>query len=332
LYDTIYTTRLSDKRIETKQLAPTIVPNAPLSVKKGKTMSNQKSLTMPKTQTPNGVIISLLGLAILAWLVLYLLIFGAFFSAIIVFFIMGMTTKVYTDTVQGFEAHILLNNLTQEQRAVFQGMNFKLPWETFQQKIDLRVELNEVLKDETYAAKDTLMVVKYVYTIRPDVSGDNPGEKIVLFASFEPDAIKMAGRAIFSSTLSDHYATKNGTQLLNKAEITKELFGPNSNKLEKFDKEHGSVAEVVLEDSDFDEATQKSRDMLSRATSFDATVKKLTSKGRVNPAEAVRVAKLMAFDDVKEFNLNVTGLENLQSANFAGGLSIPSTDKKGPKK
>ncbi len=284
----------------------------------------------PKTNTPLGVFGGLLLLVVTIGILMQY--FLGFWGIILTLVIMGMTTKIYTDTTPGFEAHILLNNLTGVQRAVFQGMNLKLPWETFQQTIDLRVELNEVRKDETYTAKDSLMVAKYVYTIRPDASGDDAGEKIILYASFEPDAIKMAGRAVFSSTLSDYYATQNGDQLLNKADITNKLFGPNSDKLEEFEKKHGAVAEVVLEDSDFDEATQKSRDMLSQATSFEAAVQILMANDKMDKAEAVRVAKLMRFDDVKEFNVNVTGLENLHTANFAGGLAIPSTDKKGAKK
>jgi len=299
----------------------------------------EKNLEMPETKTPGWVYGLLLLIAAAIGLLLWMLL--GFWGIILTFVILGFTTEIYTATVQGFDAHIVLNHLTGVQRTIFQGMNFKLPWEQVQEeKVDLKVELNEVVKDETYTAKDALMHVKYVYTIRPDVSSekpedpeDDPGRKVILYASYEPDAIKMAGRAVFSSRLSDYFARRNGQTLLQKAKITRALFGPG--KLVDFEKEHGVKVEVTLEDVDFDEQTQRSRDMLSQATSFDTAVETLVKDGKgMTREEAVRVAKLMNFDDVSETNLNVNvvapDLVNLRDVTVLGGVGLG--DKKGGKK
>lgn len=291
---------------------------------------------MPKTKTPLGVYIGLLLIATaigaLLLVLLSLLDIPGFWSLVLLFVVLGFATETYTETVQGFDSKILLNHLTGKQRTLFQGMNFKLPWEEAQRRIDLRVELNEVIRDETYTAKDALMHVKYVFTIRPDASGKNAGEKVIRFASFEPDAIKMAGRAVFSSRLSDYFAEHSGEELLQKAAITKELFAPG--QLAEFEEGHGAEVEVTLEDVDFDEQTQRSRDMLSQAKSFDQAVRMLV-KGGMDRVEATRVAKLMNFTDVSETNLNVNivapDLQNLRDVTVLGGVGLGDKGKKGGK-
>jgi hypothetical protein len=274
-------------------------------------MATNGSLAMPKTKTPVGVFLLLVAMAGLGGVLLSTLL--GFWGFILLFVVLGITVGVYTETVPGFHARIVLNHLTSKQRTIFQGLHPKLPWETLTRDIDLRVDLKEVLTD-TYASLDAQMETKYVYTMRPNFRG-NAGANVILYASYETDALKQSIRALLSMCLSDYYGKHSGTQLLDKLTINKEVFEeePGGSLVEKFEENHGVAVTVRLEDSDFDAATQTARDTVSRAQSFSNAVKKLTDGGMDRP-EAEKVAKLMNLPGVQEYiiSLKADGLENLR--------------------
>jgi hypothetical protein len=261
------------------------------------------SLVMPSKETPAGVTATLIGLAILGAVLLVWLL--NFWGIILLFGILGVTTGTYTRTVPGFHALVLLNHFSGNQRAVFQGMNFTLPWESATQEIDLRVDLKEVC-EESYASQDALMNAKYVYTVRPDVSGSNPGENVILYASYETDAIRQSARALFSMLLSDHFGKNSGPALLDKDFINKETFqhDPGRSLIAEFERDHAVKVTVRLENSNFSPKTQEARDSMSRASSFSNAVQRLIDGG-MSRSEAEKVAKLMNLPGVKEYLFNV---------------------------
>ena len=183
------------------------------------------TLEMPKTITPEGVYLQLLAIIIIMFAgIAYLDIFeGISTMSITILLILAFTTKFYVRTVPGYHAHIVLNLITRKQRTMFQGFNLKLPWEQDVRTIDLRSETHNS-SDETYATEDALMKVTYVYTIRPNISGKDPGKDIVLYASYDADAIEASGKALFSRLLSDYYRPKNAEDLKDKTEINKLVF------------------------------------------------------------------------------------------------------------
>lgn len=281
------------------------------------------NLKMPKTKTPKSVFVILgvfttLAYILLAWLL------GELWGLIVMFVILGITTGTYTETVEGFDARIVLNYWTGVQRTLFQGLNFKLFWEGVQdEKIDLKTDLKEVV-EQTWQSKDAMMDTTYIYTIRPDYSGDDAGEKIIIFASYEHDAIRMEGRALFSMLFSDYYRERSFDNLTNKEKINEEIFrkdgagGTGRVKLEKFEKEHGVEVIVRLEDSDVDAETQKSRDIVAKSESFTEAVDKLMKgkdgKRRMKRPEAEKVAKMMNIPGVTEHivTLKIDGVPNLR--------------------
>lgn len=288
------------------------------------------SLVMPKTKTPKGVYGTLVGIAVLGGILLCTLFsslvldWGWFWGVVMMFGILGITTEVYTETVSGFHARILLNHLTGIQRTVFQGLSFKLPWETQTREIDLRIDLKEVCQ-ETYASLDSMMKTRYVYTIRPNFSDpNNAGENIILYASYEEDAIKQGGRACFSMSLSDYYGKKEGKDLLDKALINLEVFkkDPGKSLIQEFEDSHGAKVTVLLEDSDFDEAAQKARNTISAAKSIREAVDMLTAKKGDEPgmtqAEAEKIVKMLNIPGVQEhiISLDAKGLENLRDVSI----------------
>ncbi|HUC88518.1 MAG TPA: hypothetical protein VMR49_00615 [Candidatus Paceibacterota bacterium] len=314
-------------------------------------------IIVPSTKTPEYIVPILLAIMIGLGILLCLFLGLGKWGLLILLACLASTTSLYTESnIPAFHAIIILNIFTGKMRTAFSGVNFKLPWEKVQHEaeekkyIDLRVDLKEVC-EETYASSDALMEVKYVYTIRPDISEDDEdekdaGEKILLFSSFEPSAIKSKGRALFSMLLSDYYGRNPGEKLLNKALINKEIFGDDEQKpkqpILEFEKNHGVQVTVRLEDSDFDKATQKFRDMISGAKSIDQAIVALMTdtklpdgtiiKGMERP-QAEKVVKLMNLDGYKEqdFNLNVTApdLKNVRDITVLGGLA---EEKKGGKK
>ena len=239
-----------------------------------------------------------------------LLDWGSFWGVAVMFGVLGITTKHYTETVPGFYARIVLNHLDGQQRTIFQGLHLKLPWETPTQDVDLRVDLKDVLS-ETYASLDALMETKYVYTMRPQFAG----EAVILYASYEVDALKQGIRALLSMMLSDYYGQHAGAQLLNKLWINQEVFGqdPGRTMIEEFENTHGVSVTARLEDSDFDAATQAARDTVARANSFGDAVQKLINSGMARP-DAEKVVKMMNLPGVQEYiiSLDAKGVENLR--------------------
>lgn len=308
---------------------------------------------IPSTKTPAYTIWILL--AIVTGLGIFLYSLLGIWGIFILLVFLAFSTPLYTESnVPAFNALILVNSWTGGMRVIFPGINFKFPWENAQEEdnkkkyIDLRVELSEVLS-ETYASQDALMETKYVYTIRPNISEDNgedAGEKILIYSSFESSAIKAKGRALFSMLLSDYYGSKPGKELLDKAKINKKVFGPTEEEeedaIKKFEEKHGVEVSVRLEDSDFDKATQKFRDMISGAKSIDEAITVFMTdtklpdgtiiKGMERP-QAEKFVKLLNTEGYseKDFNLNVNAphLTNLRDVSIIGGLT---DDKKGGKK
>ena len=280
------------------------------------------SLEMPRTETPGSVFVVLVLLATLG-AVLFSLLFGLwlewgwFWGVILTLAIFGSTTSVYTTTVPGFYARIVINHLTGKQRTIFQGLHPKLPWETITQDVDLRTDLKDVCK-ETYVASDALMETKYVYTMRPRFNG----EAVVLYASYESEALKQSIRALLSMLLSDYYGRNKGADLLNKLKINQEVFGsdPGRSLVEEFERTHGTEVTARLEDSDFDAETQKARDTVSKAGSIAEAIAKLTEGGKMSQAQAEKTVRMLNIPGITEYIVDVSGIPNVRDINVLGGL------------
>lgn len=293
--------------------------------KKKVTSTAKEDLKMPKTETPFGVYVWLVILIFVLGFVLYML-FDEI-GLILLLVVLGVGVKVYTVSAPGFHAKRMLNHFTKTQRVVFQGLSAKLPWETEQDPmIDLRVDLKDVCND-TYPSLDSMMEIKYVYTLRPDFSGENPGEKIILYSTYEEDVIKQSFRALISMSLSDYYGKNEGKNLLDKAKINKEVLEADLEGLiEKFEEDHAVKTHVRLEDSDFDKKTQKFRDTISAAKSFNEAVQALMTEENVKKGmtleQATRIIKLANLENVKEelfdVKIDASGLENLRDVTFLG--------------
>ncbi|KKS99991.1 MAG: hypothetical protein UW07_C0008G0023 [Candidatus Nomurabacteria bacterium GW2011_GWF2_43_8] len=289
---------------------------------------------MPPTKTPVEVYTGLISVFTVVGLLCALVVGLSWWSVPILLVTMAVTIGLYTENVPGYSARIIINQLTSRQRTLFQGLHLKLFWESVTQDIDLRVELKEVLT-ETYPSKDALMETKYIYTIRPNFSGVYAGENIVLYASYEEDAIKMEARALFSMLLSDYYGRNVGEDLKDKAQINQEAFGEGSGltRIQEFEASHGVDVFVRLEDSDFTAGAQAARDALSRAKSFKEAVDILMQKGAdgyaMDRKEAEKVAKLLNLPGVQEYliTLDAKGVENLRDVTFLGGIN-PKGGKK----
>lgn len=292
-------------------------------------MSEHGKLEMPRTETPVDVYFWLLILTGLLGLIFFFL-FGIV-GIMLMILTLAFTTPVYAETTPGFHAIILLNHLTGTQRTVFQGLNFKLPWETVEKNggvkayIDLRVDIHQKL-NETYPTQDGLMKTEYVDTFRPDFSGDNPGDKIILFATFEAETIKTELRALLSQMLSDHYGKNTCADLLNKDGIMETVFKSNIGKklIGDFEDEHAVKVSVRLTDSDYDKRTQKFRDTISAAKSFNEAIKKLMeTDAKMTIESATRIVKLMNLENTSEVmydvDLDAKGLENLRDVNLFPG-------------
>ena len=257
-----------------------------------------------------------------------------FWGVVVALAIFATAITTYTESVLGFHAQIVLNAWTQKQRVLFQGLNFVLPWENSSiNAIDLRVELHDV-REETYPSEDAMMDVRYVYTIRPNFSEDS----VITYASYEKDAIKMEGRALFSMLLSDYYRTRSSDDLKDKNKINLEVFGSGDGKqvIEEFQGHHGVVVVVILEDSDFSAETQKARDIVAKAKSIGEARKKLVDEG-YSKEEAEKIVKMLNLpESVRENIINVQakieGLENLEHLSAIVGSGGVGGEKKGGKK
>ena len=286
---------------------------------------NRNSLQMPATDTPPGILGTLVALALLLCALLFWLL--GFWGVIVALVIFAFTTGQYTETVPGFFARIVLNDFTGKQRTIFQGFHPKLPWENVTRDIDLKVDLKEVCQ-ETYASQDALMETKYVYTLRPTFDG----ESVILYASYEPNALKQSIRALFSMLLSDYFGKHIGQDLLDKGCINREVFGQNPGSLliSEFERDHGAKVTVLLESSGFNQQVQKYRNMISGARSFNQIVEILVKDGTgMTKEEAEKVAKLMNLGNVSEriFTVSVKGVPKLRDvAILGGGLDADGED------
>lgn len=281
---------------------------------------------MPRTATPPDVVMTLIVLMGALILVLYLF-WGTWgFSAACI--ILALTTPTYAIFTPQYHAGIVLDEFSKRQRTIFQGLNFKKPWETLQTLrghptfIDLRVDLHETIND-TYVADDALMEVSYVYTVRPHYSESyTASDKAVrTFASYTPAAIKRNAKALVSQLISDHFSGKKGDDLLNKEAITKEIERIDSDDIQKYEEIHGSDLEFTIEDSDFSERAQEFRDMISKADSFAQAKQKLV-ENNMQPEVAEQIVKLMAFpENLREWNvkLDAPDLKNLRNFTFGWG-------------
>ncbi len=284
-------------------------------------------------------IVVILG-AILIWL------FELLWGSVILLVALAFIRSKYTNYTKPFTAKLVLDSFGSKKkiRCLRKGLNWIAPGETFGQTIDLKTEIKGV-EEETYTTKVGKILAKYVYSMNPDRTSD---EALITYASFEPDAIKQAARALFSMTLSDYFRNKiDDEDILHKSEINKKLFGerdslvnPLTEIVQAFAKRHGVIVkEVRLEDVDFDEEVQRARDTVSKAKSVREAVEMLMEakdgKPGMEKEKAEKYAAMMNIPSLKEntINLNVTGLDKLEHANvvFPGNLG-DDDKKKGGKK
>ncbi len=276
------------------------------------------NLEIPRTDTPTYVylilgIIGLITIILMYWLLSNLLGFG-FIGVLISIGIFAYTTEQYTLDVDGYNAVIVLNNRSGEKRTLFEGTNYKLTWEEPVETVDLKTELGEVMKDETYASKDSVMLVKYVYTITPNVySVPDPGANVILWNSFEHDAIKRAGRALFSQMISDFFKTDTTEEIIKmgKDSITKTVF-ESDDKLQKFQEKHGARVHVIVEDVDRSKNAQKARDAIAQAGSAAEAINILHATG-MSIEEATLWIKVLTVENVHETIFTVKGGESFKN-------------------
>lgn len=285
------------------------------------------ALKIPKATTAPGIITKLVVLALLLGGLFYWLV-GSW-GVVLLFVVLAVTTDIYTKHARGYHALIVLNAWSGAQRTLFQGLNFTLPWENITDDVDLKVELKAVLED-TYPSKGgSLMKTKYVYTITINYSGVDAGENVILFGSFEPDAIKMSARALLSMLLSDYFGKNMADDLLDKNTINKAVFEKDLGKslIDQFQKKHGVLLEARLEDTDFSDEVQKARDVVSKAKSIDEAINALMAtrpngdSGMSRP-DAEKIVRMLNIPGIQEFIISVDakGLEDLHDVTFLGGL------------
>lgn len=292
-------------------------------------------IKMPQTETPGGVLF--MNLAIIGGSLSLMFIFLGIWGIGLFFLILAFTIDLFFRDVPGFHAIIMINKFTGGQRALFQGQwnNPVLPWEAPQgDLIDLRSEFHEVIS-ETWATAGTVLVGRYIYAMRINID-HNPSQNVILYSSFEPDAIKQTGRGIFSQLISDYFRTKKVRNLPSKQEVTHKLFGGHTpahaspDVIQNFEEEHGVLVHVLIEDIDFDAQVQKFRGMITGADSMQEAIRILTADGKINDEEAVRILKLANFEGFNqtEFKITAEGLENLTSVVMPGGAGAFSGKKK----
>jgi hypothetical protein len=255
---------------------------------------------------------------------------------IILFIVLAFTTEVYTQDVQEYHALTVLNSFTGIQRVMFQGRTGKLPWERAGTLVDLRSEIKDIPQETWATAAGAMMEAKYIYLLHPMPTPTG----IITYAGYTKDTVKAAARNLFSMMLSDHFGLcTDPIQLLKKDTVNKTVFekddGTPKDKILKFEIAYGVMSFAKLEDVDFDEATQKARDTITNARSFDEAVDILMAERKdgkpgMARADAEMVAKLANFPNVSENNINVKGLENLRSGTLVGGLGF-ADGKKGKK-
>ncbi len=258
-------------------------------------------------------------------------VFGPFWGAVVLLVVLACLVPMFTPYVEPFTVRLVLDALvTKEIRCLRKGLNVIAPGEVLGAIIDIKKDIKGVMKDETYPTKLGKVKAKYIYSFAPDDSSD---EALRIYASYEPDAIEQAGRALFSTTLSDYFRDKETDEdILHKSEINRKLF-EDSALLKKFAKEHGvQYPEVTLEDVDFDAQVQKYRDAVAGAKSFGDGVKMLKKKGMQQETAEKYMRLLTDVMNVHEhiFTVDAPDLKNLTHISVMGGLG--TTEKKGGKK
>ncbi len=288
--------------------------------------SQSGDIKMPKTKTP-------LGVRLLLLLIITILYFGMFIFVdwviclIVVSVILAATNTLYSVTTPAYHCAIVLNVLTREKRVVYEGFSLLLPWEKLHKVIDLRFELaKECMKE--FPTLDAKMIAEYIFTIRPCISIGNPDENILRFASYEPTVIQKGSEGFYSQKFSDYYGKNSAKDLIDKEAICNSLFGDDGTAKAEEDiikARYGIESAVRLVSSKWDQETQKFRDLISGAKSFDEAIGILMGKDgkKMSKDQAIRVAKLMNFpENVREdmYDVKIDGLSNLRHLNVVGGL------------
>ena len=300
-------------------------------------MANGNGWLAPKTETPFGVIVWLLGITtVLIGVFCYFAQDYWVFGLIASLLILGVSTKTYTQGVPQYYAVILMDNFFGggSQRVIFQGVHLKLPWESPQLTdnnhqidfINLRTEVKGVIKDETYPTCDGLVVGTYVFTMKINTEEKQASGNVLRWASYDSDAVLTVLRAIISRTFSSFCQQRKTDELINmdNESVNEQAFPPG--KLTSFEQKYGVEVSVTLEDLDRDSTLQKAKDTIAQAKSYAEALETLAGKG-MSPEAATQFLKLINFpDSVKEqtFRIDVTGLDlsNLQHFNFLG---VPKT-------
>ncbi len=260
-----------------------------------------------------------------------------FFPTVITLLVMAGMRPMFTRYVHPFTGQLVVDGLGRENkiRCMFKGLRWIAPGETLGAILDLKTELKEPVP-QTWQSTNALMVTQYVYTVKVDASGYNAGEKVVLYASFEPNTIKMNARALISKLFSDYYREKPSSALKNKAQIEEAVFGsgtPGRRQLEKFEADHGCKISCTLEDSDVDKATQAVLDTSAKVEGIADAAKVLVDKGWP-PEEARKVVKMLNLPNMRDIfiNLDAKGLEELRHFSMLGNLEEDDKGKKGGRK
>ena len=277
-------------------------------------------LNIPPAKTPLLVVVGLIGIAAGLWALVSWTLEDKFWGFIVTLVVTALSTRAWTQEVPEFNGMTILNKPAGTQRALFQGRTGKLPWEQAGTLVDLRSELKEILQETWSTKQGTSMDAKDVYILHPRAT-----EKDVLaYASFTQDTVKTAARNLFTVMLSDHFGIcEEPENLLKKTEVIKAVFeSPDGEKrIKAFQDKYGVEAHASLEDVDYDEETQKARDIVSKATSIDDAINKLIASG-MNRPDAEKIVRMLNVPGVQEFIISVDakGLENLHDVTMLGGL------------
>ena len=213
------------------------------------------------------------------------------------------------------KGYLLLNDISREKRAIFEGFNFKLPWEGIEYEEDLHTEMGcDIVED--FPTTDGSVAVKASVMLKADVSGEDEEErskKMVICAShakearqnMAKDSTKVAIRE-FLIELSTDEAVKVKTAGI----LTKDTYSILEEDLAI------KIVKSVVKDIDYNEETQKANNASFKAKAMGKILDVLVEKGWTKE-EAKVLAPFMDKDInfKKEFlefnangNLNINGL------------------------
>ncbi len=292
-------------------------------------MANGK-LNIPQTSTPVDVIVIDIALAVIVGILLYW-IFG-FLGVVILLVILAFTTQAYTQDTPEYHALTVLNSITGKQRVMFQGRNGKYLWEGPGTLVDLRAELKDIPEETWATAAGALMDAKYVFVLHPKATK----EGVLAFASFTKDTVKAAARNLFTRMLSDHFGLcTDPKELLKKDNVDKIVFfetDPTTGNVIKdasgndkkkaaileFEEKYGVDSSAGLEDVDYDEETQKARDVISKAKSIAEALAEL--KKVMSDEKAELTIRQLNIPGIQEYVIDVKGIPNVRDINVIGGL------------